>query len=204
MHEARNSSPRADDARRGPDSALPPAKAFLLVLALMVVAGVVLILTTRDDPPSSAAEQTPKSSDFALTNEEAIQRFRDLSRLALKATRQRNLSLISHVYTQYGPMSQRASRIIKNQLHDRILEKTKFETIDLEVITNESDRIQLREVSLMYPCFVTESGRDVTKGPSVIERQILWTLKQEGNTWQLHDASLEEDRLVERHRDECT
>ena len=63
---------------------LSPTKAFAVLLALAAAAGAFLFFTTPDDPSPTTPTTIPESTNFALTNEEAIARFKELDALRLR------------------------------------------------------------------------------------------------------------------------
>jgi hypothetical protein len=82
----------------------------------------------------------------------------------------------------------RVEKEIATLRRERVLSRTRFETRDLAVTTNEPQEIILRQVVDVFPRFVSESGEDLTgeQGP---QRQVtLWTLQLEAAEWQIAKA----------------
>ncbi|MGH2730046.1 MAG: hypothetical protein ACRDJI_05490, partial [Actinomycetota bacterium] len=113
-------SPRArpDAPDEGSGSVLSPLRAFLVLLAVLVAAGVLIVATGSEDDPPPATNTAPAKYEFSLTDEEAITRFTELRERAFKSVEERDISLISAVFTQDGPTARRASREIRRLLQD--------------------------------------------------------------------------------------
>jgi hypothetical protein len=180
---------------------MQPLRAFLLLLGLILVLTTVVALFLKEDPEPPVDE--PKSTNFALTDTEALQRTADLAELSIQAIQHRDLSLLPLIYAPDGPAKKRATRDIRQLLTDRVLDRAVADSKDLEVVSNGPNEIRVRETLLLHPCFKTESGKDITQGPEAIEQVGLWILRRDGDKWLIHDAILEADRAVDKQDASC-
>jgi hypothetical protein len=177
-----------------PAGGLSPAQAFFALMALLVAIGGLFLLTRPNEEPGPGS--APKSDNFALTNAEAIERFKDLNALAIQATRRRDVTLLNQTFTGDGPMRKRALTVIQSLREDNVFEKSRIEVVGVSVVDNQRALIRLRVIDRLYPCFVTEAGRDVSESHRPIERVGIWTMRREGSLWKLDESSLEEDRFL--------
>lgn len=163
--------------------AMNPTKVFA-VLAALVIAAAALVYLTRSDPPPTSNE--PARADFTLTDTEAIARYEELHHLNIRAYEERDLSLVPLVYTFDSKVIETVRKDIRFLLRKDVLSKTKFEIVELDVLRNFSDRIVLREELNVYPRFVAETGRDLTKGKP--EKQtVRITLHRQADAWLIFD-----------------
>jgi hypothetical protein len=184
-----------------PVGGLSPAKAFFALLALLVAIGGLFLLTRPNEEPGPGP--APKSDNFALTDAEAIERFTQLTGLALESVRERDPSLLNQVFTSTGPVKDRASREIRSLLRDNVIDQTTVQILARSVVTNDESVITVRERSRLLPCFVTEDGRDVTRSHKVVERVVVWTLQPEGSVWRIHDSELVTDQFIRGQQSDC-
>jgi hypothetical protein len=188
--------------QRGDAGAFPPLRVFLALMAVLVAIGGLVLLTREDDPPSPTP-RTSASPNFALTDAEAIARFKELHALSLRAGRTRDASLLDQVFSSTGPTYARAVRAIHRLRRDKVRDKTSVHFLNIEVARNSHEDIRIIEVSVVAPCFVTEAGRDVTKSPKLARQRTRWTLRQEDSVWLIFDSVLERSRALERTRKRC-
>src|SRR5919106_5224254 len=73
-----------------PSGGLSPVKAFFALLALLVAIGGLFLLTRPTDEPGPGS--APKSDNFALTDAEAIEKFKELEELKISAYREADAS----------------------------------------------------------------------------------------------------------------
>jgi len=194
---------RRDAPDEASGSVLSPLRGFLVLLAVLVAAGVLIVVTKSDDDPPPVTNTAPATTDFSLTDEEAVARFGELNALAWQSALERDQSLLSGIFTESGPTGTRAAKAIRGLLHDDVIDRSRSKTLSVQVVLNEPEEIQLREISRLHPCFETEEGKDVTDAPEIVQRTILWTLKQEQRVWRIHDGILEKQRALERQRASC-
>ncbi|MDQ3645960.1 MAG: hypothetical protein M3345_03395 [Actinomycetota bacterium] len=174
------------EARSG--SGAPPLKTFLLILAAVcLVAGALYLSLARERSTPTTAAESP-SGEFALTDAEAIARFKELESLQLRAYRQRDLSFLDAVFTPETPMRAAAQREISQLLQKDAFTRTRFQTQDISVISNTHTEIILKQSVIVHPKFVDTKGRDITVNPVVDHRVVHWTLLRVGDRWLLHRA----------------
>ena len=201
-----------DGSGAGPTGGAPlsPVRAFLLLMALLVLAGVILLLTTRPERAepirmersqaageTGAPQENPESRpEGHLTKAKAKDIFRELNEAVLKAYRKRDASLIPEIWTTNSPVRSTARREIHQLLQDSVLVRTRFTTKQLSVESITSSRIQLVQVVVIDPRFVTESGKEVTSSDVRDRDTVKWKLRKEDGRWLIHRALvLDRDRL---------
>jgi hypothetical protein len=184
-----------------PAGGLSPAKAFFALLALLVAIGGLFLLTRPKEEPGPGP--APKSDNFALTDAEAIQRFKKLNTTAVEAIQERDASALSEVFIGSGPAMERAADAIRRLQRNDVLDRSKVEIIDVTVVESSREAIGLRVADRLFPCFVTESGEDVSTGPEAIEGVSIWTLRLEESLWKIYDSQLQRDRVLRGHERVC-
>jgi hypothetical protein len=184
-----------------PAGGLSPAKAFFALLALLVAIGGLFLLTRPGDEPNPGP--APKSDNFALTDAEAIDRFRELNSLALASIRERDYSTLNEIFAAESPARNRAFQAIQRLRRDNVIDKVRIEVRAIEVIQNDSDKVELRVIDRLFPCFVTESGEDISESHRVVEGTTVWTLTPEDSVWKIQDSTLENDHFVKGRKSAC-
>lgn len=181
-----------EEKRRG----LSPIRAFVLLLFVFAfLVGIGLIaMSNKDRVPSDQA--IPTTNNFALTNEQAIARFKELDTLREKAYVTRDLSLLSAYVAEGSPLMELGTDDITTLREDHVTFDPKSETQSLRLITNSTDKITIRQVVVQDPQFVSESGDDVSKSNRPIRLVIDWELSLDGSVWKLYDSQLVESEKV--------
>lgn len=187
------------------------------VVVAMTAAGGLAILAAEDEggaggapaagssPVSSpTVEPGPEPSPEPLTRKEAVAEFRRLHELAHTLARHRDSFFMAQVFTESGPMLERSRTRVRELLEDHVLDNTEVRLDSAEVRFREEGSIRFLAVSRTTPCFVTESGRDVTQDRRVRQDTILWTMRWEGGSWKLHDAELRDQKSLGRPDTECS
>jgi hypothetical protein len=169
-----------------PAGGLSPAKAFFALLALLVAIGGLFLLTRPGDDPNPGP--APKSDNFALTDAEAIVRFKELDELQIRALRQRDETLLGQIYTPNSPLVSSVAKSIRTLIRESVFDRTRDETKRLSVIENGQDEIRLRQEVVVRPKFVDESGRDVTINPRTELQTVEVILHRDFDQWLIHDA----------------
>jgi hypothetical protein len=202
-HEsARTRTPAHSNA--APPRALSPLKVFALLLGGLALAFAAITgfrSESKEEPIRAQPQQT--SDEFALTDAEAIEKFEELNELQLQVGRMRDLSLVSRVFVPGSPIAGRASQSVRKMLKHNVIDDLQIETLRLQVISNTPAQLVIRETSVEYPCIRTESGDDVTRGPTAIREVIDWTLVKRTSEWRLYDAAMKRHRALEEHGDHC-
>lgn len=179
-----------------------PIVVFLVLLALVLAVAVVAAVT-RKPPEADATAEPIEHTNFALTDAEAIARFKELYGVALRAGRQRDLSLTGEAFAPASPAMRRAVHSIKNLLSDKVIDLTRTKIISLDLVSNSETRIVVREVGLLFPCYVTESGRVVTTDDALVREITDWSLVPDGSLWRIFDGSFVHARELDRRNRAC-
>jgi hypothetical protein len=190
----------AEEPTRGGNEAsaraMSPIAAFVILLAVVAAVFGAWLLTREDEPTPTPQDRGPA---FALTNEEAIERFVELEALYLRAYRQRDLSLLSRIYVPGSRIETTVAREIRKLIRADVLPRPTLQTEQLEVVTNESSDITVRQTVEESSRFVHESGKDVTGEPGHQRLVIDWSLKLVGSRWLIADSLIiEADDLPDR------
>ncbi|HEX3327087.1 MAG TPA: hypothetical protein VHV50_08835, partial [Actinomycetota bacterium] len=171
------SAPSADAAAASPRliSGGRAIGAFLVLAALLL--GIVLLTRNPDrtTPPTTNHQQ---SGTFALTDSQAIAKFKELDRLRIRAYVRRDLTLIPLITVPDSPAARSASHEIRRLKADSVIPKPHFLTKRLAVTQNSASSVEIRQVLRYDLHFVDESGHDVTARNRPQRQVILWTLRQ--------------------------
>lgn len=143
MQETKTRTP-ADDM---PSSRPPWIRAVAIVSAVALLGGALFAtwqaVASNEDPEPDPIGLGESEPDFSLSDEQAIARFEELRSSGLKAVESRDVTLLPAVYTSDSPMGQRAREAIANLREDSIVDKTRFETIEIEVLSSTPTIIEL-------------------------------------------------------------
>lgn len=163
---------------------------------LLGVSYALFFLPTEDAGSRPAIASTPSSVPKADLTVISAQ-FKDLYGQLNAAIRERDRDLLRPVVTREGPTERRALMAIRALEKDAVLDLTKV-AVHSVVIRDLQDRTAVLEVqSQLHPCFQTESGTDITRGPETVERITKWTLRRDsGGDWLLHESILENQEIV--------
>jgi hypothetical protein len=183
----------ADEPARGgtgtqatePARTLSPIAAFLILLAIGAVALGAFLLTREDDAEPASRDRGPA---FALTDEEAVERFKELDELRLRAYRERDLSLVSRIFAPGTPIANTATEEIRKLIRADVLDRPNFRTRKLEVVTKHSDKVTIRQTVEQSARFIHESGEDVTEETAHQLVVIDWYLTRIGSEWLISDS----------------
>lgn len=176
---------------------LTPLNAFLVGLGLLIAIAAAVLLSRPDEAPTPTPNPNPEPA-FALTDPEAIERFIELDSLRLRAYDKRDVSLVSEIFTSDSPIARKVSREIGLLRSENVLSKTQFEVKKVGVLGNTDDEIRILQRVVIFPRFVTESGRDVTRNARDELQTIHWTLHLEGTQWLLHNATITRVRALDQ------
>lgn len=177
--------------QRGDAGAFPPLRVFLALMAVLVAIGGLVLFTREDDPPSPSPT-TSASPNFALTDAEAIARFKELRALRDQMYRQRDLSLITQIYTSNSPSKDVALKEVQRLVRDNVLDRSAYRTLGVSVQLNTPDRITLVEEITLFPRFVAGDGEDVTRGNDALRQVAVWVLTEDRGEWLVYESLLEE------------
>jgi hypothetical protein len=175
--------------------AAPPLLVFLGLMAVLVAVGAI-VLFTRDPAPPPPPGTTPPETNFALTDAEAIARFRELRALRDRLYRARDITLMSQIYTPMSPLRPIVSSEVRRLLRARVQDRSTFETRGIDLLSNEPDRVRLRETVLIKPKFVSAQGRDVSIQKRPVEQTVVWTLVPVSGTWLIEKSLITKSEVV--------
>ena len=175
---------------------LSPPVAFLLLAVVIGIIGAIFYLTRPDAPATPTNPNAAQEPDFSLTNEEAITRFEELSDIRQQAYASRDVTLLSSLYTENSVVGPAAAKELRSLNRDGVSDVSVYETQEVTVVSNSDTEIELKELVLIQPKFVDESGADVTVEPKTIREIVLWTLRLEDTQWLVHDAVITKSRVV--------
>lgn len=176
--------------------------AFAVLLAVIfVVAGAAYLLAGSGpdtEPPASAPQEaTPSPADHRLTDAEAKRLFQELDVRRLRGLESRDADLAASAYVDGSPVERRIRRDISRLRRTGTRVDTDFETIQLRVTENTSEKVRLLQKVLLHPRFIDESGDEVGRadGP---ERQVIeWLLIYTDEAWLIRDAVVLQAGTVE-------
>ncbi len=197
-----------EEQSRGP---LSPGRAFLILLALLIIAFGILRLTNPADTPAPPAQSLPSATpqdepsqpSQTLTRAEAISTFERLNALGLKAVQDRHPNLISSAFVGGSSLARRASRIIGELRVDNVIDKIQYKSQRIDVVELDARTTRIQETRLLFPCFLSEAGKDVTQDSSVVRQVVNWTLHFTRHQWKLDSAELIKDRTLKRRNASC-
>lgn len=175
---------------------LSPGKALALLLGVILALGAAVFLLRPAAPAEPTVTSDPPAPTFELSDAEAVARFESLESLVNEAFESRDESLLSLVYTADSPVVGIASKEIRQLRRDRVHDRSTFETVEFDVISNTPERIVLRQSVEIESLFVTESGKDITQEPRNSLQVVEWTLKLENGEWQIHDSLIKRSRVI--------
>jgi hypothetical protein len=179
----------AEEPTRGGNEAsaraMSPIAAFVILLAVVAAVFGVWLLTREDEPTRTQPDRGP---GFALTNEEAIERFKELDAMRLRAYRQRDLSLLSQIFVPDSAIARRVSHEIRRLIRVDVLDRPALRTERLEVISNTPTEIVVQQTVVEKSRFLHESGEDVTVDPAHQRLVIDWHLALVDSRWLIQSA----------------
>ena len=175
---------------------LSPPVAFLLLAVVIGIIGAIFYLTRPDAPATPTNPNAAQELDFSLTNEEAITRFEELDRLRHQAFAEVDVSLLPLIYSNDSEVLDIATNELDQLQSDKVRDESIFRTQSIQVIHNTEDEITLKQIVNVTPRFVASKGRDVTTGPELIRRTIIWTLVLRDESWLIHDSVIDQARVL--------
>lgn len=197
MQRAQQSSTGLVPEKDLPRPGLPPVVAFLILVLVLVLIAVGVFLARVDNEVQAAATQPAATQpNFALTNEAAIARFKDLSSSINEAYKNRDMTALELFLTDDSPLRERGEKEIRQLIRDGVVAVPVFERRSIEIVSNAPDEIVIREVSVDSSRFKSESGKDLTQNPRDILRVVEWTLQLDGSTWKIFDSDPVRSRVL--------
>ena len=171
-----------------PARTLSPIAAFLILLVIGAVALGALLLTREDEAEEPSAPD--RGPAFALTDEEAIERFHELAALHIRAYRERDLSLVSQIFVPGSRISETVTDEIRTLIRRDVIDQTTFESEKVEIVSNEPSQITMRQTVLQTPRFIKETGKAVTPNPAQQRLVIEWFLQPINSKWLVSEATV--------------
>ncbi|HVL64719.1 MAG TPA: hypothetical protein VM573_06055 [Actinomycetota bacterium] len=140
----------------------------------------------------------PASSEHLETE------YRALINRTLEIFRTRDTSLIGSAYTSHSPLNDQLRQAVAG-LHKRdVVDDSVINIVNLEVVRLSSNRAELREVAVVYPCFVhPTTGEDLTTGPRAIQQTNNVVLLKEEGAWQIHEHRTLRERVLKNEEPKC-
>ena len=163
-----------------------PVVVFLVMLAIIAAIVLVVLITRQDEPAEISLPPEP-----TLTEEQAKSELERLLSLRNAAFHDRDLGQLSSIYTASSPVAEIASTEITRLIEDEVFSKSTFETVDISLVSSSPDEAVLRQVVIITPRFVNEDGKNVTRDSNKLVQTVLWTLRREDGSWQIHDSLIE-------------
>jgi hypothetical protein len=158
-------------------------------LLLIALAGGAFLL--RSNPSAAPSPQPPEAqlaSPALLTG--AVDSFEALHTLGVSAVRERSVDTLDKAFAVGGPAYERAHSAIRELASDRIFDYSQIELLSVRAAREDNDDALLRVKAVIMPCFVTEKGADVTRGPQAVTRESEWRLRRVDGEWKLYDATV--------------
>jgi hypothetical protein len=188
MQRAEGSSPaRAVPEPTPSRPGLSPIVAFLLLIAIIGAIGT-LVFFLRPNAPPPTEPRSANEPNFALTDQQAIDRFEQLSEIRRQAYASADSTLLGALYTSDSVVGSLAEKELRQLKSDGVSDVSTYETKKLSVVDNEPTQIELREIVVVTPRFEDSTGSDVTTNPTIVREVVSWTLMLQEDTWLIHDA----------------
>ena len=177
---------------------LPPLGTFVGLMALLVVA-LFLARSAGDPPPlaeplgSSGSQPEPAIRNDAprtapsLTRAQAVDRYRALDALRLRAYRERDVSLFSAYLTPGSNLHEVGRKEIDRLRADEVVMRPRARTRRISVRSLHRRLIVVRHVSVQDPRFYS-SGRDITIDPQANLVTTDWMLRPTNGVWKIFNS----------------
>ena len=195
MSNERQRWPAAPGGRPAPQGAtgstgISPIKAFAGLVALLIVAGTLLLLTRPDASDRFTATSTAGGGSLAITDSQALARFRKLDALRRRAYVQKDASLLSTFLTSNSPLRASGAQDIQQLQESDISFKPHTQTRSLVVERNVPTEIVIEQRLIQRARFFSDLGQDVTARPKTLLMSVRWWMRPEDGTWKLHDSAV--------------
>jgi hypothetical protein len=174
-----------------PDSTpLSPIKVFVGLVVLLIVAGTIAYVTKPEANVQNSKAGLPESNNFALTDAEAIARFKELDAIRLRAFQDRDPSVIPNYVTSDSPLTSNLYADIDKLLVKKVVFDPNLTTKDLVVRSNTSDRIVIRQQAIEAPIFRSEKGEILSKDRARLALTVEWVLEREDSAWKIYESTV--------------
>lgn len=197
MQRAEDSSTELIPGTDPPRTGLSPALAFLLlVLVVALMAAAVFFTRPEAQVQATASDRGSTTPNFALTNEEAIGRFKELSSLLTQAYAQRDQSLFDSFLATGSPLFQTGTNEIRRLLRDNVTPVPHIKWTSIQVRENGRNEIVLRSIEIDRSRFLS-GNKDVTRQTRPIRRTVDWVLRLEGSEWLIYDSTVVRSEAIQ-------
>jgi hypothetical protein len=196
MQRAEESTPNPPTTGAEPTRAISPVKAFFILLLVLVTVLGGAYLVTRSDEPSPVSTTATRGPGFQLTDEQALERFRELDALRVRAFTHRDLTLVHQYLSADSPILVVNLDEIRQLITDKIMFDPGIVSSSVEVVANSPEQVIVRQEIEQRPRFTNESGRDVSRSRESVSQIVLWILQFDGQTWKIYDADVSKSRLI--------
>lgn len=183
---------------KGPDPGfLSPGRAFALLVGVILALGLIIFVTRPDPSPEIATNPTDTDPPtFELTDAEALARFEQLYALFRQGSRDRDPSLIAVAMTSDSPLRPVALEDIAQLERDKVLDRSRFSTLSVEILENSPDEIRIQQAVLIDPRFISERTREEVSSTGRVRQTVEWILRFDDGTWKVFDAVRHNSRPV--------
>lgn len=170
-------------------SYLSPVQGALVAMALIGLSLGLWWVGTRDGGPAEGAQSlTPSPTQTTLSETAAIEIFERLRDARNAAYKHRDISLVNEIYASNSEVHRLAEEQIDRLIRDRVMDQSRYQTTDIEILNVTQSQIVIREESEITPRFVSETGADVSTSPDKRAVQTSrWTLSRRAEEWLIKD-----------------
>lgn len=187
-------------ARSGPS----PFVAFAVAAVLALVGlGVWFFAAQGEAPKPAPAPQTGGAPAEVLTEAEAIAEFERLRSSAEAALKSRSESSLSSIFVPNSPVLLRARKEIRELTRKDVTDQSRYLILSSDVLSLTKTSFAVREEMRIEPCFVAESGKNVSSDNHALFQIAVWSVKSIQGEWLLFDAEIEESRRLSEVRRDC-
>jgi hypothetical protein len=174
------------------------ATAALVVVAAVGVIAATIIFTMDSDAPDAPPTRSDSNTGApTMTDQEAIDRYLELEDLAVRAYRTADLTLIPRIYTADSPTGDVVRKELRDLRRDSIRLFGSFQTESIEVLSNSSDEIVLRQEVIAKARLKPVGDVKVRARYHDLRQVVRIVLRyQEMSGWLIHDViEIEAERL---------
>jgi len=181
--------------------AVSPIKAFLALAVVAIAAMAAVWSSGRELGPSKPPAAPPATAGLA-SGQDPLDVFREIRNQILEAIRARDSSRATAVVVSNSDLIKRIRSEVAELTRDDVIDRSKIEVVAERVASADANRIIVREVLLIAPCFM-QGRQDVTEGDHVVRQVATWTLVRQDDEWRAQDAVIGSVKR-EGRRDSCT
>ena len=196
MQETKPRTP-ADDS----PAPRPPWIRAVAIVASVALLGGVLYATWQaaagtDDPEPDPIGLDEPEPDFSLTDEEAIARFHELDEIRVRAYETADIALVSQ-FARQGAFKDLIVDELRTLKREGVTASPTFKTESLSVISNTTQRIELKQVVVFDIRFFDENGEDVTDESGRERLTVQWELSSTDRGWLMLKADIVDAESLE-------